>query len=66
MSITHTDVDDHPISITFDLTLILLITNTYSRNIRDWLERHAIRVIDRQNPSAIEPRLRSKMDKQRG
>ena len=33
MSITHTDIDDNPSPITFDLTLILLvhhITNTYS------------------------------------
>ena len=38
VSITHTDVDDNSISITFDLTLILLvhhITNTYSHTIQD-------------------------------
>ena len=58
MSITHTDVDDNPIPITFDLTLILLvhhITNTYSPIIQDWLE--CILTVDRQYPSAIEPLL---------
>ena len=56
MSVTHTDVDDNPIPITFDLTLMLLDhhkTNTYSHNIQDWLKRHPIRVIDIKNPSAI-------------
>ena len=45
MSITRTDVDDNPIPITFDLTLMLLvhhITNTYSPIIQDWLEKHPL------------------------
>ena len=38
VSITHTDGDNNPIPITFDLTLMLLaphIANTYSRTIHD-------------------------------
>ena len=38
MSITHTDVDDNPIPITFDLTLMLMdhhITNMYAPIIQD-------------------------------
>ena len=60
MANTHTDDVDNPIPITFDLTLVLMvhqITNTYSPIIQDWLERHPIRVIERQNPPAIEPHL---------
>ena len=48
-AIMHTDVDDNPIPITFDLTLILLvqyITNTYSHTIQDWIEKPSIRIVD--------------------
>ena len=58
MSITHTDVDDNLIPITFDLTLIPLarpMANTYSHTIQDWIEKHPIRIVDRRSPSAIEP-----------
>ena len=58
VSITHTDVNDNLIPITFDLTLILLahhIENTYSRTIHEWIQAHPIRIVDRRNLSAIEP-----------
>ena len=74
MAITHTDVDDTPIPITFDLTLMLLdhhIMHTYSREIHVWLEKHPIRVIDRRHITAIESSMKSEcigitMDSQRG
>ena len=56
------DVDDNPIPITFNLTLILLvhhITKKYSPIIQDWLERHPICIVDRQNPSEIDPPFES-------
>ena len=58
VAITHTNDDDNSIPITFDLTLILLahhIENTYSRTIHEWIKSHPIRIVDRRNPSAIEP-----------
>ena len=58
VSITRTDGDDNPIPITFDPTCILLahhIENTYSRTIHEWIQAHPIRIVDRRNPSAIEP-----------
>ena len=58
VSITHTDGDDNPIPITFDLARTLLvyhIENTYSRTIHEWIQAHPIRIVDRRNPSAIEP-----------
>ena len=57
VAITNTN-DDNPIPITFDLTLMLLahhIENTCSRTIHEWIKSHPIRIVDRQNPSAIEP-----------
>ena len=50
--------DENPIPISFDLAWILLvyhIENTYSRTIREWIQTHPIRIVDRRNPSAIEP-----------
>ena len=58
VSITHSDGDDKSIPITFDLAWILLvyhIENTYSHTIQEWIQAHPIRIVDRQNPSAIEP-----------
>ena len=58
VTMTHTDGDDNPIPITFHLAWILLvyhIENTYSRAIHEWIQAHPIRIVDRQNPSAIEP-----------
>ena len=58
VSITHTDGYDNPIPITFDLAWIFLvyhIENTYSRTIQEWIQTHPIRIVDRRNPSAIEP-----------
>ena len=48
VSITHTDGDDNPIPITFDLTLTPLahhIENTYSRTIYEWIKKHPIRIV---------------------
>ena len=58
VAITHTNDDDNPIPITFDLTLMLLahhINNMYSRTIYEWIKSHPILIVDRRNPSAIEP-----------
>ena len=58
VAITHTDDGDNPIPITFDMTLMILahhIANTYSRIIHEWIKSHPIRIVDRRNPSAIEP-----------
>ena len=58
MAITHTNDDDNPIPITFDLTLMLLahhIENTCSRTTHEWIKSHPIRIVDRRNPSATEP-----------
>ena len=58
MAITHTNDDDNPIPITFDLTLMLLahhIENTSSCTIHEWIKSHPNRIVDRRNHWAIEP-----------
>ena len=58
VAITHTNDDDNPIPITFDVTMMLLahhIKNTNSRTIHEWIKSHPIRIVDRRNSSAIEP-----------
>ena len=58
MAIAHTDIDDYPIPITIDLTLMLLdyhIMHTYSRAIQAWLEEHPVPVIDSRSITAMEP-----------
>ena len=58
LSTAHTDGNDNPIPITFDLTLMLLahhIANTYSRTIYECIKNYPIRIVDRRNPLAMEP-----------